>query len=671
MGTAPVVERHNEPGYRADIDGLRAIAVLAVVGFHSGIRALAGGFAGVDVFFVISGYLITGIILRQLEAGRFSFAEFYARRINRILPSLIAVLAAVLVAGWVVLFPGEYQSLGKHIAGGATFTSNFILWSETNYFDSAEKPLLHLWSLGVEEQFYLVWPLMVWIAWKRRPALATMVVALLVVSFALNIGTFRSGQGIGAFYSPFTRFWEIMTGAFLAELEARRRSQARELASGNAAIRNGLSTAGVFFLAISLVATSQEVWWVVWREVLPVAGAAALIAGGRNTFFSRRVLSARALVLVGLISYPLYLWHWPLMVFGKLVNGGPLSSRGMLVVVSTAFVLAIATYRIVEIPIRFGAHKRRSASILLPALILLGVAGFMVQKRVLEPRVNGAAADRVQEALSDWTYPGARGQSPVGKSLVINRIPGDTTRRVVFIGDSHAEQYWPRMVELARKSAGRAPEVVFITYGGCSAFPNTDRAGISWHGGPFNCPEYYRRALAEVDRENAKSVVFASWWEINLGADKLLVLGGKRIPIGKTDSTARIAFSMLGDAVADLEKKGREVFLVASNPWDEAFSPRAVLPGRLPAITVRPPMLSIPRDQVDSISAFANGQLRAIAARTGATLIDPVGFFCDSVKCATVDSAGQPIYRDYNHMRASFARQKAAYIDAVVHREPR
>jgi len=162
----------NAPRYRPDVDGLRAIAVLAVVGYHAFPDLVPGGFVGVDVFFVVSGYLITGLILGSLERGRFSFAEFYARRVKRIFPALIAVLLSCGALGWFVLLPDEYRQLGKHVAAGAGFVSNFMLWREADYFDvlSDLKPLLHLWSLGIEEQFYIVWPILLYAFWRRRTA---------------------------------------------------------------------------------------------------------------------------------------------------------------------------------------------------------------------------------------------------------------------------------------------------------------------------------------------------------------------------------------------------------------------------------------------------------------------------------------------------------------------
>lgn len=202
------------PKYRADIDGLRAIAVLSVVIFHAFPKLLVGGFIGVDIFFVISGFLISTIIMGSLEQNSFSFIEFYSRRIKRIFPALLLVLIASFVFGWFMLLADEYKQLGKHIAGGAGFVSNFFFWNESGYFDNAAetKPLLHLWSLGIEEQFYIIWPLLLWLSWKNRFSLLTSTIIVIVISFALNVVKVQSDT-TAAFYSPQTRFWELLAGS--------------------------------------------------------------------------------------------------------------------------------------------------------------------------------------------------------------------------------------------------------------------------------------------------------------------------------------------------------------------------------------------------------------------------------------------------------------------------
>src|ERR1700722_12142973 len=217
FGLVDQVKAAKQLGYRPDIDGLRAVAVLAVIGFHAFPAWIRGGFVGVDVFFVISGYLISTILLAGMEHGSFRFAQFYIRRIRRIFPSLIVVLLACMAAGWFLLFSFEYKALGKHVAGSAAFVSNFVLWNEAGYFDkaAATKPLLHIWSLGIEEQFYIVWPLLLYLVWKRKAATLALLVLLLAFSFTFNV---MSSDQAADFYSPLTRFWELMAGAVLAYL---------------------------------------------------------------------------------------------------------------------------------------------------------------------------------------------------------------------------------------------------------------------------------------------------------------------------------------------------------------------------------------------------------------------------------------------------------------------
>ena len=205
------------PAYRPDIDGLRAVAVLSVVAYHLFPTAVRGGFVGVDVFFVISGFLISGIILKSLQRGDFSFAEFYAHRVRRIFPALAVVLAACYAVGWFALLPDEFKLLGKHIAAGAGFLENFVLWKEAGYFDTASelKPLLHLWSLAVEEQFYLAYPLMLWCGWRLGAKPLFLVAALLLWSFSLNIAGIEK-EAVKTFFLPQTRFWELFAGGLLA-----------------------------------------------------------------------------------------------------------------------------------------------------------------------------------------------------------------------------------------------------------------------------------------------------------------------------------------------------------------------------------------------------------------------------------------------------------------------
>src|SRR5258707_3234889 len=297
-------DRHE---YRPDIDGLRAIAVLAVVGFHAFPYWVRGGFVGVDIFFVISGYLISANIFGALEASRFSFAEFYARRIKRIFPALLLLLVVVSVVAWFTLLPNEYKQIGKHTAAGASFVPNFVFWKEAGYFDTASeiKPLLHLWSLGIEEQFYVFWPLLLWAGAKRRNGFLLITLMVALMSFAVNVVTVHTDTA-AAFYSPLSRIWELMIGGLLCYFRPPRASLTRRSL-------NWPAICGILLIGISVTSMNREMPLPGWLALLPTTGACLAIAAGPDAWLNRNLLSNPPMTWVGLISYPLYLWHWPLL----------------------------------------------------------------------------------------------------------------------------------------------------------------------------------------------------------------------------------------------------------------------------------------------------------------------------------------------------------------------
>ncbi|MDO9212351.1 MAG: acyltransferase family protein [Methylococcales bacterium] len=380
--------------YRADIDGLRAIAVLSVVIFHAFPNMLKGGFIGVDIFFIISGFLISTIIFSNLESDNFSFVEFYSRRIKRIFPALLLVLLACFAAGWFVLLADEYKQLGKHIAGGAGFVSNFLFWQESGYFDNAAdtKPLLHLWSLGIEEQFYIVWPLLLWFAWQQRLNLLTITLTVLIISFALNISKVHS-EAVAAFYSPQTRFWELLTGSVLAYVSLYKQNLLPTLRQrldswlsiiicaeepdikGNT-LRSVQSLLGMMLIAVGMMVITKEKAFPGWWAVLPTMGAVLIISAGLGAWFNRAILANKVLVWFGLISFPLYLWHWPLLSFARIMEGDKPSQGVRLAAIVISVVLAWLTYKLIEKPIRFGNHSKAKTIILFVLILGIGGAGY-------------------------------------------------------------------------------------------------------------------------------------------------------------------------------------------------------------------------------------------------------------------------------------------------------
>lgn len=389
----------SHPKYRSDIDGLRALAVLAVVAFHAFPNSVKGGFIGVDIFFVISGYLISTIIFENLDKGTFSFSEFYARRIKRIFPALLLVLAACFVFGWLALLADELKQLGKHIAAGVGFVSNIVLWSEIGYFDnSAEtKPLLHLWSLGVEEQFYLAWPLLLWFAWKQKFNLLTITILIAIVSFSLNIYAVKQDLQ-AAFYSPQTRFWELLSGSLVAWFALYKKDLCINIkvkiesfltiviyrdkqATGIKIFSNILSLIGLLILIYGFWRINKEARFPGKLALVPVFGTVLIIAAGTRAWINRVILSNKAAVWFGLISFPLYLWHWPLLTFARIVSNELPSPEVRVAAIILSIALAWITVKMIEKPFRFGNDKvGLKLTLLCSFAFVIGVCGFVVSK---------------------------------------------------------------------------------------------------------------------------------------------------------------------------------------------------------------------------------------------------------------------------------------------------
>lgn len=278
------------PKYRPDIDGLRAVAIISVVAFHAFPGKLPGGFIGVDIFFVISGFLISKIIFSSLERDRFSLVEFYVRRIRRIFPALILVLVSCLIFGWFVLFDNEYRQLGKHTTASAGFIQNFILWRESGYFDksAATKPLLHLWSLAIEEQFYIFWPLLLAFVWKRHWNFLILTAIIGAASFAANL-YFTHSSPISSFYLPVSRFWELMVGGLLAYITLHRPQLIEKH-------KNGQSIIGIALVLIGLLILNDGKLFPGWWALLPTLGTFFIISAGPNAWLNQKLLANQVMV---------------------------------------------------------------------------------------------------------------------------------------------------------------------------------------------------------------------------------------------------------------------------------------------------------------------------------------------------------------------------------------
>jgi len=425
--------------YRADIDGLRAVSILAVVAYHAGPRLVPGGFIGVDIFFVISGFLISRIILSQIRIGRFRLLDFYARRVRRIFPALAVVLLATYALGWLLLMPQDFALLGDNIVAGAGFVSNLFQLRHVGYFDPdmAENPLLHLWSLGIEEQFYIVWPLVLLLAGARIKN--SWIFGIAAVSFASSLLVYL-GYSQWSFYAPIPRAWELLVGG-LAAYHFVSRPKGLLTSPGRHADLTGL--AGVALIGAAAFLYQRSILFPGLYALLPTIGAVLVIISG-GSWINRTVLSSRVMVWFGLISYPLYLWHWPLLSYLATLKNGDPTKLELVITVALSILLAWLTYRFVELPIRRAPGVVPKLVTALGTLAIAGVvtsvaSGFEFRfppeiRAVarLAPQLNAGFSDACfLHEITDVSF-GANCVEPGEKPLLF--LWGDSTAAALYPG---------------------------------------------------------------------------------------------------------------------------------------------------------------------------------------------------------------------------------------------
>ncbi len=330
--------------YRSEIDGLRAVAVLPVIFFHAGFDVFSGGFAGVDVFFVISGFLITSILIDELEREDFSVARFYERRARRILPALFVVLLACIPFAWMWMLPSEMKNFSKSVFATVLFSSNILFWMESGYFDTAAelKPLLHTWSLAVEEQYYLLFPLFLLLLWRfGRSRVIWVIAAIALASFLLSEYGWRNHPGANFFLAP-TRVWELLAGSICAFLAV----------NGPPRANNVLSVAGLALIVFSIFYYDSSTPFPSIYALAPVVGTALVLLYARSETVVARLLSTAPFVGIGLISYSAYLWHQPLFAFARIRSLTEPSQPLMAALAAASLALAVITWKFVEQPLR-------------------------------------------------------------------------------------------------------------------------------------------------------------------------------------------------------------------------------------------------------------------------------------------------------------------------------
>jgi len=478
--------------YRPDIDGLRAISILLVVAYHAVSWLVPGGFVGVDVFFVISGFLITRIILGEVAEGRFSIANFYARRVRRIFPALITVLATTVVIGWFVLLPVQFELLGKNLAASVVFAANLFQLTQNGYFAPAavDNPLLHLWSLGIEEQFYIVWPpVLLLIATSSRQRL--WIGLLAAASFFAGLSLFF-GFKDWSFYSPIARAWELLAGCLLAHVDlSQRRARVPE---------NLLSATGLVAIVASAVLLDRNSPFPGIFATLPVGGAALLLALP-NSFLNTRLLSSRPLVWLGLISYPLYLWHWPLLSYLGILRDGVPNFLEIWATVIVAVILSAITYLLIELPLRRTTSVVPKLSWSMAVIGAMGVAAIIgagFQFRFpLELQAIASLRTEDSPAAHDHCF-----LEHNGSDFDVSCIEGGDKPLLLLWGDSTAAMLYAGLRAAEARTASF--RLARFTAAGC--------APILDSGSNSACDDVNRRAFGFIVSSHPDVVLLHAMW---------------------------------------------------------------------------------------------------------------------------------------------------------------
>lgn len=653
--------------YRPDIDGLRAIAVLAVVAFHAFPSSIRGGFIGVDIFFVISGYLISTIIFKSLDDGAFSFVEFYSRRIKRIFPALILVLAACFAFGWFALLADEYKQLGIHITSGAVFVSNFLSWYEVGYFDNAAdtKPLLHLWSLGIEEQFYIVWPLLLWLSWRCKLNLLMVTVLVAGISFALNMN--GVSQDVRAtFYSPQTRFWELLCGSALAWMTLYKANDVFKYGKKTVwFLSNAISFIGLLLLGFGFWYINKELGFPGAWALIPVASAVLLIMAGPNAWVNQKILSNKLVVWFGLISFPLYLWHWPLLSFARIVEGEVPGDSVRIFAVAMSILLAWLTYRLVERPLRFGKFSQFKTASLLFLMIVIGYVGYNSYAREgLLFRFNRLSSERKVAALKiaeAWKFNGYPIPENSFKDLKYGspRIGHNDDYKILFLGDSHAWQYANSFQKLIDNSnMTDKPSVIYPDLG----FPSAISEAL------MNDP-------------SIKTVAFSFFWAYRYGSAKvnqsLRCCGnGKDGSVGFSNAVIPhldekemdLLDAKLEAIVLKLKAHNKQVYFVLDNPFGEENDPHAMLSRSWNGISFVS-HAALTRQAAIERDEPIRSRLIAVAKRSNAAIIDPIQYLCDAKVCPGFSADGDLLYKDYDHLSLYSSKFKTSYLQPIFNHQ--
>jgi peptidoglycan/LPS O-acetylase OafA/YrhL len=632
------------PAYRPDIDGLRALSVVAVILFHFSVPGFRGGFVGVDIFFVISGYLITKLlVLRRELPFRQWLGEFYLRRARRILPALLLVLlVSAVVAAW-LFAPINFRYFGKSLALSVAMLGNYSAEQTIDYFDASWRaaPLTHLWSIAVEEQFYLLYPLLLFGALRFTPrrAQSALVVIAVLTSFALCAWA-SSTHPRANYYLPITRAWELGLGALLG---------LRALAwSPKAAAREVLAATALAAIIVSIVYFNESLPFPGWYALLPCVGTAALIATGDAGGSSiHRMLAIRPLVFIGLISYALYLWHVPIKVFRDYYMMTPPGTLEVFVLLATLAVIAVLSWRWFEVPLRKGRALPSTRAFLVvtgvtaAALLAFGWAAWFsdgVPKRLSreEQRIVEVMTERPFHLDPDCLR-AFRNHFGEGELCRLGTAhPADNI--VVLWGDSHALLLLPAVQAVAERHGA---QLQFATMSTCKPLMNAQPRDPSAQ----QCQNFNQTVLGAIERVRPRVVILAGYW-------------------GNSDSSAvgPTFGEKLEDTLKQINADGRRTCLVRDVPTFRYPVPLALAMAHRRGI--EPTFNALSLDDVRQQQRAFDAEFDRLEQRGAVMTVSPRDALCASGACEMVDEKGALLYRDSNHLTPVGARLVEPVVEA-------
>ncbi|WP_353432696.1 acyltransferase family protein [Polynucleobacter sp. MWH-UH23A] len=635
--------------YRPDIDGLRAVAVISVLLFHLFPNRVPGGFIGVDIFFVISGYLITLIIFHEAENNLFTLKSFYIRRIRRLFPALIFVLLFVAIIGYVTLFANELRYLGKHILGASIFIENFLYMSESTYFNqSHQKILLNIWSLSLEEQFYLLWPPIVMLCIKKR--ILPIILICMLASFLLNIFLVKP-YPIENFFLLATRAWELLLGSLLAYTSWKNVNWTF--------FANSRSLIGSALIILGLFITNKESNFPGMVALLPALGATLLISHGPKGLINQYFLSTKPLVYFGLISYPLYLWHWPLLALAKTYISESLSTLHLLMVAAFSIVMAIFTFHIIErniVNIK-GKFVAVFLSILLMLVAACGAYFYFsngAPSRHLNVPFKSINFGEIAKAnKSNKSCQLILQHAPISEEICLSNSPEP---ELLIIGDSHAVSLFTPLLNSPNLSAA------IIAGNSCYLYPY-----FSYTANPFEKHGNYCDQIANSAIEAAKKT----------STIKTILITNKMPSVSENTQSKYLANNK---AISELE-----AFIQGNSSLINAFQK---LGKKVVYIIDVPPLKKTPADcerlikftnQSEceiNVQDFKNQRMQYLQAinqihllNPSLVIYDPIHIFCDESKCAYKTDIGQSLYIDKEHISPTGALKILEKIQPLVKSE--